>query len=207
MVNSMRHRTGALSRLAGDNSSGCVSKLNDVQFELDSLEFVVDSLRDLFYGSSKQRTTVVSSSANPEVVPTVASKVAFPQKLLDFEPSRYLPEPYLRVFRDPDQLLLQEARISPAAPISSAKGKLWQLFWRWDLVNRLCVALEEEVVPSQSSNLFCLEKPDGELRQIIERRPRNSVESDPPREGPKMGHASVFVNLVIPGWLFERVAG
>ena len=198
MISSLRRRTRAQSRLVGDLASGCGLKLTAVQSELDSLESVLDSLRDLVYGSAKQRTAASSQDSSSEVVPTVASKVAFPQKLLDFDPSPFLPEPYLTAFRDPDQLLLGKAVLSPAAPITSARVELWQLFWRWDQVNRLCLAFESEIVAEHSCNLFCLEKPDGELRQIIDRRPRNGVESDPPKSGPKMGHASMFLQLIIP---------
>ena len=150
------------------------------------------------YGSAKQSTSTAPSSSNTQVVPTEASKVAFPQKLVDFDPSPFLPEPYLTAFEEPSKLLLGKQDISASAPITSPKTELWHLFWRWDGANRLCRALEDEVSEHFTCNLFCLAKPDGELRQIIDRRPRNSAEADPPKEGPKMGHASVFVNIVIP---------
>ena len=65
-------------------------------------------------------------------------------------------------------------------------------------MGRLFLALEDEVCPNSVSNLFCLQKPDGELRQIIDRRPRNSIEEPPPADAPKMGHASVFLGLQVP---------
>ena len=65
-------------------------------------------------------------------------------------------------------------------------------------MERLALALESEVELGLVSNLFCLEKPDGELRQIIDRRPRNAIESPPPKDTPKMGHASVFLGLLVP---------
>ena len=82
--------------------------------------------------------------------------------------------------------------------MTSSQTELWHLFWKWDAVNRLCLTLADDVTEGQACNLFCLQKPDGELRQIIDRRPRNSIEEAPPEDAPKMGHASVFVNLVVP---------
>ena len=161
------------------------------------MESAIDSLREVVYGSSKQRTFESAPPSATPVLPTVASKVAFPQKLLDFDPTAFLPEPYLTAFTTPSQLLLGEARTTPAYPLTSARGELWHLFWRWDLVDRPCLVFESEVIPEHASNLSCLAKPDGELRQIIDRRPRNQAEADPPKDGPKMGHCSVFVNLMI----------
>ena len=187
-----------MSRLVGSLASGCGSKISSVQSELGVLESVVDSLRDVVYGSSKQNSTSPSTGARAEVVPTVASRVAFPDKLLDFDPSPFLPEPYLTAFRDPSKILQEPLTSPPALPLTTARAELWHLFFRWDRANRLCLALEDEVDPSHACNLFCLAKSDGELRQIIDRRPRNRVEADPPSEGPKMGHASSFVDILIP---------
>lgn len=36
------------------------------------------------------------------------------------------------------------------------------------------------------------------LDKFIDRRPRNEAEADPPKDGPKMGHAGLFLNLVVP---------
>ena len=83
-------------------------------------------------------------------------------------------------------------------PLTANQGEFWHLCWRWDSVNRLLLALEDEIDPCWVSNLFCLEKPDGELRQIIDRRPRNSLEIPPAADAPKMGHASVFLSLSVP---------
>ena len=44
-------------------------------------------------------------------------------------------------------------------------------------------------------NLFW---PDGELRQIIDRRPRNAAEPGPPADAPKKGRPSSFLGLVVP---------
>ena len=63
-------------------------------------------------------------------------------------------------------------------------------------MGRLLLALEHETSPAHASNLFCLQKPDGELRQIIDRRPRNAVERGPPDDAPKMGHVSSLLGIV-----------
>ena len=60
------------------------------------------------------------------------------------------------------------------------------------------LALQHEVLHQFTSNLFCLAKPDGELRQIMDRRPRNGAEHPPPPSAPKMGHASSFIPIVVP---------
>ena len=199
MVEGLMHRTRSLSRLVGNLSTGCGSKLVGVQSELVSLESVVDSLREVVYGSSKQNTTFPTSGAATSVVPTVASRVAFPNQLKDFDPTPFLSEPYLTAFCNPDALLRDhQVKAIPRAPLNSGRTELWHLCWRWDAVKRLSLMLESRVVESHRCNLFCLEKPDGELRQIIDRRPRNSSEVSPPLDGPKMGHASVFLGIVVP---------
>ena len=83
-------------------------------------------------------------------------------------------------------------------PKTSSRCELWHLFWRWDRVRRLCLAVEDEVNIAHRGSLFCLSKPDGELRQIIDSRLRNSSELPPPKDAPKMGHVSSFLALVIP---------
>ena len=47
----------------------------------------------------------------------------------------------------------------------------------------------DEVPEGQACNLF-------EITQIIDRRPRNSIEKR--KDTPKMGHASSWVNLLVP---------
>ena len=81
MVERLKDQTRAQSRLVGSLTSGCGSKVDSVQVELDSLESEVESPKNVVYGSTKQRYTPASQSSGSEVAPTVASKVAFPQKL------------------------------------------------------------------------------------------------------------------------------
>ncbi|CAE7264968.1 Tnni3k [Symbiodinium natans] len=104
----------------------------------------------------------------------------------------------LSAFERPDHLLKKEGVQGVPNPLTSSRNELWHLFWRWDAVKRLCLAVEGEWDSSKVCNLFCLSKPDGELRQIIDRRPRNLAETPPPADGPKMGHCSVFLGLVVP---------
>ena len=86
MVEGLRDRTRSLSRLVGDVSTGCGSKITAVQDELASTEAVVDSLRDLSYGTATARISAPTSSACTAVVPTVAHRVTFPGSLKDFDP-------------------------------------------------------------------------------------------------------------------------
>ena len=86
----------------------------------------------------------------------------------------------------------------PDSISAGAMAELLSLGKRWDEVRRLCLALPSEIDLQDRCNLFCIPKPDGELRQIIDRRPRNSRELWPPSEGAKMGHPSTFLGIVIP---------
>eukprot|EP00435_Cladocopium_sp_Y103_P041547 s865_g11.t1 len=87
----------------------------------------------------------------------------------------------------------------PPDTMSAAdRTELLALGRRWDEVDRLVLALPCEVDMQDRCNLFCISKPDGELRQIIDRRPRNARELPPPADGPKMGHPSSFLGIVIP---------
>ena len=198
IVESLLDRTRSWRRLVGDLSTGSGSKILDAQSELVQLEARLDDLAELVYGASKQASREANSGGTTDVVPTVASAVAFPQELSDFSPEPFLPEPFLTAFTSPATLLGDRCPGPPPVINASEKGELWHLCWRWDKVGRLCLALPEEVDQADRCNLFCLAKPDGELRQIIDRRPRNQAEADPPKDGPKMGHASVFLNLVVP---------
>ena len=69
---------------------------------------------------------------------------------------------------------------------------------RWDKVGRLFLATPNEINEADRCNLFCISKPDVELRQIIDRRPRNARERPPPSHAPKMGHPSTFLGIIIP---------
>ena len=198
MIHSLRHRTRSLSRLVGELVPSSGSKIGSVQHELASLEAVVDSLRDVAYGSAKQNTGVPTPGSNSVVVPTVASNVAFPSELKGFNPAPFLPEPLREAYVNPDSLLKEGRIAKPPALITSSRTELWQLMWKWDKVNRLFLAPEDEIEVGHVANLFCLAKPDGELRQIIDRRPRNHDEKGPPKEMAKMGHASCFLGIVVP---------
>ena len=70
----------------------------------------------------------------------------------------------------------------PDSISAGAMAELLSLGKRWDEVSRLCLALPSEIDLQNRCNLFCIPKPDGELRQIIDRRPRNSRELWPPSE-------------------------
>ena len=192
-VKGLWRRARSLCRLVGD-LAGCGSKINAVQFSLDSLEAGFDSLSDLVYGAIKQGSK--SSTEGPgssQVVPTVASKVAF-QVLADFDPSPFLPEPYLTAFiTSPNRILRDLPPPQSMLPMTSPRTELWHLMHRRGAVNRFTLALECEAPILVPNKLFCLEKPDGELR-----RPRNALEQGPPKEAPKMGHCSVFLRLIIP---------
>ena len=194
-VKGLWRRARSLCRLVGD-LTGCGSKINDVQFSLDSLEAGFVSLSELVYGAIKQgsKSSTEGPGSSP-VVPTVASKVAFPEVLADFDPSPFLPEPYLTAFTSPNLILRDLPPPQSMLPMTSPRTALWHLMHRWDAVNRFTLALECEAPILVRSNFFCLKKPDGELRQIIDRRPRNALEQGPPKESPKMGHC---MGLIIP---------
>ena len=83
MVQSLWDRNCSMCRLAGDLTAGCGSKLFYVQSELDSFSQTFESLRELVYGTAKQRTfsPTMGTNTRTEVVPLVASKVAFPENL------------------------------------------------------------------------------------------------------------------------------
>ena len=119
-------------------------------------------------------------------MPTVAQRVAFPDHLVDFDPLPFLSEPWRTSFVHPNALLREDHIPELLSPITSCRTELWHLFWRWDAVKRLSLALEDEVSEHMRCNLFCLSKPDGELRQIIDSRPRNAAETAPPTGGPKI---------------------
>ena len=83
-MDSLGERVRSFSRMVGDMSTGSGSKLDFVQGELASLEAVLDSLGSMVYGSARQSTGVSSEGTNTTVVPTVASRVAFPAELRGF---------------------------------------------------------------------------------------------------------------------------
>ena len=194
MIKSLWDRNCSNCRLAEDLSSGCSNKLLGVQSELAAFDVAFDSLRDLVYGAAKQRASSSAHGTSTEVVPLVAQNVAFPSSLRGFEAGLYLPEPFMR----PQTLIAPGLKPSVSPPSTMNQCELWHLCWRWDSVGRLTLALKDEILPGSVSNLFCLQKPDGELRQIIDRRPGNSIETPPPTDAPRMGRASVFLGLQVP---------
>ena len=198
MIQSLWERTRSTCRLVGNLHTGSGSKIATLSSELDQLETAISSLQEVVYGSAKQYRTSARSSAVTPVVPTVAQKVAFPQELKGFDPVPFLPSEYRVAFCNPNKFITGDMPGPSPCIFTSSRSELRHLFWRWDKVDRLCLALEGEFIDSDVSNLFCLAKPDGELRQIIDRRRRNSRELAPPKDGPKMGHASSFLGLIIP---------
>ena len=198
VVASLGERVCSFSRLVGDMSTGSGSKLDSVQGELASMEAVLDSLGSLVYGSAKQSTGASAQGSSTTVVPTVASRVAFPTELRGFDPTPFLPQPFRDAYLYPDSLVEGNFNVQPCAPLTSSQSELWHLLWKWDAVGRLTLTLDEDVPEGQSCNLFCVPKADDEIRQIIDRRPRNSIERPPPKDTPKMGHASSLVNLLVP---------
>lgn len=133
----------------------------------------------------------------------MASSVAFPDALRGFDPLPFLDGDFAQAYHDPNTLLhgqyQEQVRMMPPDAVSAAaRVELLKLGWRWDQVDRLCLALPSEIDQKDRCGLFCISKPDGELRQIIDRRPRNSRELRPPQRGPKMGHPSSLLGIVIP---------
>ncbi|CAE7232920.1 unnamed protein product [Symbiodinium sp. CCMP2456] len=198
MIAGTRERMCSMCRLIGDISVECGTKIQGVNEELSGLECEVESLAELVYGGARVNGPVQGSAASSQVVPAIASQVAFPDKLRGFDPGPYLNTAFRQAFECPNSLLMEQGAGSEPMPITSSHTELWHLMWRWDKEGRLCLALEEECDPRHVCNLFCLQKPDGELRQIIDRRPRNAAERGPPADAPKMGHPSSFLGLVVP---------
>ena len=131
-------------------------------------------------GPARQSAGASLQGSSTAVVPTIASKVAFPDELWGFDPTAFLPQP----FRD---AYLHPMDVQPCAPLTSSQSELWHLLWKWDVVGRLTLTFADEVPKHQACNLFCVPKADEEIRQIINHRPRNSIETPPPKDTPKMG--------------------
>ena len=202
VVDNLLLRARSLSRLGGHVFSGCGSKVEDTASELERLHALFFD-QDIPYGSNQGHENQRSRSTPAVVVPTVASSVAFPEELQGFNPLPFLDEEFSRAYHDPSCLLhgqyREQPRMMPPDAVSAAtRSELLHLGWRWDQVDRLALALPSEIENQDRSGLFCISKPDGELRQIIDRRPRNSRELPPPQDGPKMGHPSSLLGIVIP---------
>ena len=183
VVQSLWDRNCSICRLAEDVSGGCGMKLGSVQEDLDSLELVFGSLGDLVYGTAKQRMSLATCGTRTEVVPLVAERVVFPGQLRGFDATPFIPEPFREAYSSPSKLLQPDRQPLAVPPVTTNRAELWHLCWRWGSVDRLLLAAEDEIDERWLSNLFCLEKPDKELRQIIDRRPSNSLESPPPSNG------------------------
>ena len=63
------------------------SKITAVNAGLDEWDGMLDSLSELVYGCVKKSTLNASQGCSTVVVPTVASKVAFPEQLRGFNVS------------------------------------------------------------------------------------------------------------------------
>ncbi|CAE7360147.1 PROSC [Symbiodinium microadriaticum] len=106
---------------------------------LERFQARLDDLAELVYGASKQASREPNSGGTTDVVPTVASAVAFPQELSDFSPEPFLPEPFLTAFTSPATLLGDRCPGPPPVINASEKGELWHLCWRWDKVSHEAV--------------------------------------------------------------------
>lgn len=203
VVDNLVLRARSLSRLGRDDFLGCGSKVATAATELDALQVLFSDAEDLPYGVSSFVSTKREDSVAAVVEPLVASKVAFPSTLQGFDPLPYLGETSKLAYHHPSSLLgwkeeLSTKMMSPDAVSKETRRELHLLGRRWDDVDRLTLALFSEIDVRDRCNLFCIAKPDGELRQIIDRRPRNARELPPPRDGAKMGHPSSFLGIIIP---------
>lgn len=204
VVDNLLLRARSLSRLGGHVFSGCGSTVETTATELERLHVLFsDQSQDIPYGSPLGFQSKKSKGPSAVVVPTVASSVAFPDTLQGFNPLPFLDSNFAQAYHDPSVLLhghsREAVRMMPPDAVSAAtRAELLQLGKRWDQVGRLCLALPQEIDQQDRCGLFCISKNDGELRQIIDRRPRNSRELPPPQHGPKMGHPSTLLGIIIP---------
>ena len=203
VIDNLLVRARSLSRLGRTDFLRCGSKVAGAADELAALQVLLQSCEDFPYGVNANVSSKRNSDGTTLVQPTVAAKVAFPSTLQGFDPLPFLSEGSKLAYHKPSSLLgwrdLKPVRMMPPDCMSVAsRSELLALGRRWDEVNRLVLALPEEIDLQDRCNLFCISKPDGELRQIIDRRPRNAREMPPPSDGPKMGHPSSFLGIVIP---------
>ena len=203
VVDNLVVRARSLSRLGRTDFLRCGSKVAAASDELAALHVLVEGSDDLPYGASVAPSTVRKDSGTASVVPTVADKIAFPSSLQGFDPLPYLSDMSKLAYHNPSSLLgwreEGSAKLMPPDQVDAAtRAELHCLGQRWDSVGRLCLASFAEIDLRDRCNLFCIAKPDGELRQIIDRRPRNSRELGPPSDGVKMGHPSSFLPIIIP---------
>ena len=86
MIAGIRERMCSMCRLIGDLSVECGTKIQGVSEEWMDLECEVESLAELVYGGARVNGLAQGSAASSQVVPTIASQVAFPDKLRGFDP-------------------------------------------------------------------------------------------------------------------------
>ena len=203
VVDNLVLRARSLSRLGRDDFLRCGSKVAAASCELEALHVLCSDSEDLPYGVSNAVSSKREESAAAVVEPIVAEKIAFPSTLQGFDPLPYLGETSKLAYHNPSSLLgwkddPAKRMMPPDAVSKETRKELHRLGHRWDDVDRLTLALLSEIDVRDRCNLFCIAKPDGELRQIIDRRPRNSRELPPPKDGAKMGHPSSFLGIIIP---------
>eukprot|EP00435_Cladocopium_sp_Y103_P025667 s2641_g6.t1 len=203
VVSNLRERACSLSRLGTEEFSRCGSRIALASSELDRLHELLLEWQDAPYGCHGWPRSKRADAGGTVTVPLEASRVAFPDSLLGFDPLPFLNDDMSRAYHNPSSLLGHvesdaPRMMPPDVATTDTRRELRALGLRWDDASRLCLALPVEVDEADRCNLFCVSKPDGELRQIIDRRPRNSREIPPPKNAPKMGHPSSFLNIVIP---------
>ena len=200
MVQTLMLRLRSMSRLA-DAEAGCGVRLRRLGGLLAQLQQQLMHVDIVPYTSKKVthglKESGVRGAAPP--VPLLAEKVAFPSELRGFDPKPFLPPMFCKAFDSPDSLVQPQDRWrnKPRLRAFAKRTELHKLGMRWDKVCRLALALPQEVQQDLRSEVFCLHKGDGELRQIIDRRRRNAVECPPPGLASRMGHPGSLVKLVL----------
>lgn len=205
----MLTKARSLSRLGRSDFLGSGSKVAMAADELSALHALLQNCDGLLYGvahrtSSRKDVGKCSAATSTTLVqPMEAAKVAFPSSLQGFDPIPYLSDVSKVAYHKPSSLLgwreSKPCKMMPPDTMSEAsRSELLALGRRWDEVDRLVLAIPGEIDLEDRCNLFCIAKPDGELRQIIDRRPCNARELPPPADGPKMGHPSSFLGIIIP---------
>lgn len=188
VVQNLWVRGSSLSRLGSEYLSGCGSRISSASSELEVLHELFGNSSEPPYGQSGWASSKRTNGDATAAVPVVANNVAFPSELKGFDPIPFLPEHMAKAYHSPSELVGYtegvKPRMKPPECVSlEQRRELLALGFRWDLVNRLYLATPEEIHNDDRSNVFCLVKPDGELRQIIDRRARNARELPPTPNG------------------------
>ena len=190
----------SMGRLGGDLTS-CGQRLPALDARLEELHNQLLHAHLVPYSRLRQCGSRRQAGRRPTTVqPVVASRASLPEEVVDFDAVPFLSPESAKGFLNPEHLLDRgrDDEKLDSGGVKTSRGELRSLLLRWDKINRLVLALPEEVADGDTAPVFFVPKDEDRDRQILDRRSRNARERRVLSATPTMPQCQLLARLHLP---------